>query len=195
MSQQNGVRVVHRSPGRLRVRIAALREDPDLVGRVREQFTTFPGVTRVETTPETGSLLVSYEPAEFSEERFAATARDTGLFDLSPPLPEPAIQGQPRPRGARGAAVYAGWERANRWVEQVTGGVFDLRVLVPLALVVWAVRQILVERPAVRTPWYTLLWYAFGLFTRFNPEPKPAERSTEPGVGQGPGALLVSERP
>jgi hypothetical protein len=39
-------------------------------------------------------------------------------------------------------------------------------------MVLWSFRQILTERPLARTPWYTLLWYAFGIFVRFNPPPK-----------------------
>jgi hypothetical protein len=38
--------------------------------------------------------------------------------------------------------------------------------------VAWAIRQILTERPIARTPWYTLLWYAWGIYTRFNAPPK-----------------------
>jgi hypothetical protein len=166
MVSANGARVVHRSPGRLRVRVDRVRHDADLVQRIVERLSRVPGVTRIETAPETGSVLVLFEPSRFDEERLERAAREGDLFQLTQQPVEP----QYAPRN--GGLVHSVWQNANIAVSQRSRGPLDLRTLVPLALVVWAIRQILTERPLARTPWYTLLWYAWGIYTRFTPSTK-----------------------
>jgi hypothetical protein len=166
MMSDNGARIVHRSQGRLRVRVDRLRHDAELVRRVEERLSNLPGVRRIETVPETGSVLVLFEPSRFDEERLTNEAREAELFVLSP---LPAQGGTATPDAG---PVRALWHRANVTVSEKSRGPLDIRTLVPLALVAWAIRQILTERPIARTPWYTLLWYAWGIYTRFNAPPK-----------------------
>jgi hypothetical protein len=185
MSTTNGARIVHRSPGRLRVRVIDLRENTERAGEIVERLSALQGVTRIETKAETGSVLVLFDRDAFDEERFIQAAREAELFSVSadPPMEtSPEEEGSGRRRRARGAvapeggsrgqAVYGAWERGNSTVAWATGGLLDLGTLIPLAMVLWAVRQIVLERPLARTPWYTLLWYAFGVFTRFNQAPR-----------------------
>ncbi len=48
--------------GRLRVRHVRLR-DPDLMGKVLTELKRIPDITKIETNPRTGSLLVLYPPS------------------------------------------------------------------------------------------------------------------------------------
>jgi copper chaperone CopZ len=169
MGSENGARIVHRSPGRLRVRVERARHDAEHVQRIVERLSSVPGVTRIETRPDTGSVLVLFEPSRFDEEHLASAAREADLFQLSV---EPSEASEPQEAQPRGGIGRAFWERANVAMNQRSQGPLDLRTLLPLALAVWALRQILTERPVVRTPWYTLLWYAWGLYTKFNPPAK-----------------------
>jgi hypothetical protein len=173
MVSGNSARIVHRSHGRLRVRVDRLRHDAELVHRVEERLSNLPGVRRIEMVPETGSVLVLFEPSRFDEERLASEAREAELFHLS--LSPRATEDGP----SAGVLPHVIWRRANTFVNQKSRSPLDLRTLFPLALVAWAVKQILTERPIPRTPWYTLLWYAFGLYTKFNLETE-IRRATEP---------------
>jgi Protein of unknown function (DUF5132) len=57
----------------------------------------------------------------------------------------------------------------NADVGRMTDGVADLRLLVPLALGVLAMRQLLEQGLDFEDiPWYTLAWYAFDAFIKFN---------------------------
>jgi hypothetical protein len=165
---ENHARVVHRSPGRLRVRVAALRDEPELGRRIAAHLGALPGVSDIRVTESTGSVLVLHEAEQFDEERLARAAREAELFELTPE-PTETTAAAPAPRGS---AIWGAWGTANRTVNRFSRDLLDLRTLIPLALVLWSIRQILTERPLVRTPWYTLLWYAFGIFTRFSPPPK-----------------------
>lgn len=53
---------IHHVPGRIRIRMAALRRDPRAAARVRQLIGACRGVLQVEANPITGSLLVRYDP-------------------------------------------------------------------------------------------------------------------------------------
>jgi hypothetical protein len=171
----NGARIVHRSPGRLRVRVDRARHDVDLIHRIVERLSRVPGVKQIETAPETGSILVLFEPSRFDEERLASEARDGELFYLQ------RLPAESKEARSEGGLARSLWQRTNMAVNQKSRGPIDLRTLVPLALVGWAIKQIVTERPIPRTPWYTLLWYAWGIFTRFNP-PNEVKSTDETAV-------------
>lgn len=57
----NSFRVVHFMPGRLRLRLDALHNAPELARRVEEEFGRVPGVKKVEAKSLTGSVLLEYE--------------------------------------------------------------------------------------------------------------------------------------
>jgi hypothetical protein len=166
MISANGARIVHRSPGRLRLRMPALRQEPELAARITERLGDLPGVRELRSIPATGSVLVLYDAA-FDEAKWMETAESEGLIRISPEPPEELT-----PAAPRGATVWQAWEQANQAVNRASHSLLDLRTLIPLCLVLWSIRQILLDRPLARTPWYTLLWYAFGIFTRFSPPPR-----------------------
>jgi hypothetical protein len=143
------------------------------------------GVNRVETKAETGSVLVLFDGERFDEEQFLETARREELLLIEDEAPSsvPANAGS-APREPSGALAWGVWNHGNRAVARITGGIFDLGSLIPLAMVIWAIRQIALERPLARTPWYTLLWYAYGIFTKFHPGPKPGAEPTPPPEGR-----------
>jgi hypothetical protein len=55
----------------------------------------------------------------------------------------------------------------NAGVGRVTGGVLDLRTLLPLALAAWGLGEIVRGRAGAMA-WSTALWYAHGLFRDYN---------------------------
>jgi hypothetical protein len=59
----------------------------------------------------------------------------------------------------------------NTDVKQITKGIADLRVILPLAIALLAIRQFMKKGLQLEEiPWYILLWYAFDMFTRLNVE-------------------------
>jgi hypothetical protein len=167
VAAQNGALIVHRSPGRMRLRVPALREEPELAARIEARLGALPGIRELRANATTGSLLILHDGEAFDEAGWTEAASAEGLFQLSADPPA-----APAPDRPRGTAAWAAWDQANTAVNRVSRNLLDLRTLIPLCLALWSLRQILTERPLARTPWYTLLWYAFGIFTRFNPPPK-----------------------
>jgi hypothetical protein len=52
----------HNVPGRLRVRIAAIKVNPLIGNQIREQLTQIRGVTCVSIRATTGSVIIAYNP-------------------------------------------------------------------------------------------------------------------------------------
>jgi hypothetical protein len=147
--------VVHRIPGRLRVRVPPAADGAQLRGAIG----ALPGVTAAAWSPLTRGLLVLYDSERADETTIvAAIARHA---DVEVPLPsEPAANGaRPTLRTTTTSLVSA----IDARVTAATGGALGLGVLLPAALTLWAARELLRGRTAP-IAWSTALWYAHGLF-------------------------------
>lgn len=61
MTDPNDVRIVHFLPGRVRLKVAALKGNPDRARQLSAAFAAVPGVSRIECAPLTGSALIHYD--------------------------------------------------------------------------------------------------------------------------------------
>lgn len=66
------VHIAHFLPGRVRLKVAALKGDAALAGRLAEAFGTVPGVNAIECNTVTGSALIRYDPRRIVEADAAA---------------------------------------------------------------------------------------------------------------------------
>lgn len=64
------LRVVNILPGRMRLRFKALRGCPDTAGALQSHLGAVEGISRVEISPLTGSLLLHYDPRALSSPDF-----------------------------------------------------------------------------------------------------------------------------
>lgn len=148
-----GIHVVHDIPGRLRLRLPRFAR----VEGLREAVASQPGVTEYTWSPRTGSILLRYRPETATAAGLVeSVARHTGLEGPPETGPDRARPGV--------AAVFG---ELDRRVRRVTGDRSGLGGLVPLALTVWAVSEIVRGRVAP-LPWSSALWYAHGLFRDYN---------------------------
>jgi hypothetical protein len=164
-----GLRVVHEIPGRLRVRVPPGVDLPRLADSVR----TEPGVIGSTWSARTRGLLVVYDP-----ERIAATAlrevlsRHSGREALEEPdvaVVRPISEPR-RPDQAVATALRESVGELDRRVQRTTRGLMGLRGLLPLALLTWAVSQVLRGR-AGPLSWSSAAWYAHGLFRDYSAGP------------------------
>src|SRR5260370_42033104 len=54
--------VMHHVPDRIRVRLAAVKGNPEKAKNVVQQFAAMPGVASVESSTLTGSVVIYYDP-------------------------------------------------------------------------------------------------------------------------------------
>lgn len=169
----SGIRVVHAIPGRVRVKISRLKENPVLVREVQERLSDIQGIRRVEVNPITGSVLILYDRTEF-ESLDSLLSLAAGLSPLFPDLEFSEVEGWLTPANGDGNATSVAERLAtsfgslNTKVGETTGGI-DLKLLLPLTLFLLGIRGVLVAGKGVFPTWYDLLWFAFGTFFMLNP--------------------------
>jgi len=56
-----GMKIEHQTAGRVRMKVAAGKGDPELLQRIGETFAGIPGIERVTANPTTGSLVLHYD--------------------------------------------------------------------------------------------------------------------------------------
>ena len=54
--------IVHMLPGRVRLKLAELKNNPDLARYLKQRLCRHAGISRVEVNPTTGSILMHYDP-------------------------------------------------------------------------------------------------------------------------------------
>ena len=64
-----GIRVKHAVPGRIRLRLYNLLHNETLAEKLPSALAAVPGITSVEASTSTGSLLISYNPGELAADQ------------------------------------------------------------------------------------------------------------------------------
>ena len=80
-------RIEHKIPGRIRMKIPSARGNPALLDAYCVAFSSIPGIDKVKAKPETGSLVIHYDPKrekEF-EKTFAAACEHHSVAVASRP--------------------------------------------------------------------------------------------------------------
>jgi hypothetical protein len=171
--ESGGIKVVHAIPGRVRVKMARLKENPAEAREVQGHLSAVQGIQRVEVNPITGSVLILYDRTAFDslESLLSLAAHLSPLFPdldfsgLQDWLTSANTNGNAPPVAERLGSFFGG---LNVKVSETTGGV-DLKFLLPLTLFLLGVRAVMVAGKGVFPTWYDLLWFAFGSFFMLNP--------------------------
>lgn len=159
--------VVHDLPGRLRVRLPGEAAGEALAEAMRQE----PGVVDCSWSPRTRGLLVRYRPGESDGVTLAgALSRRAGME-----APRYGTAAEPgRADGTPGATLESGLREAARTldasVQRATRGTIGLSGLLPLALVGWALAELVRGRGAPLA-WSSALWYAHGLYRDYAAPP------------------------
>jgi hypothetical protein len=163
-----GIELRHAIPGRIRLRIPAIKREPGLSREVERQLAALPVIRRVEVNPVTASVLVLYDPADSAAIAQLGRLIIPGLdFDAMPGPGEFAgMAGDDS--GSPAAAVAALGREWNQRVESATGGRLDLRFLVPAALVIGGLVRLVAAKRVPSPAWYDFLWFAFGTYFTLN---------------------------
>ncbi len=177
---REGITVVHAIPGRIRLKIASLRDNSTLASELQHRLVAIQGVKQVETNPRTGSVLILYDAA--------AMASPEALLTLAAPLSQlfPGLDlkdlpawasstngAHPTPSLAQSVAGFFG--SLNQKIDTATGGVADLKILLPLGLFLFGIRSLLSSEKRAIPTWYDFFWFALG--TYFMMHPKPGEKT------------------
>ena len=62
MKYEKDIQVVHALPGRVRIKVRQLKNNIAYAGTIQRYLLEVPGITHLEANPQTGSLLIGYDP-------------------------------------------------------------------------------------------------------------------------------------
>jgi len=149
--------VSHNSPGRFRVKIAALKGDERALAACKEQFTQCPGISRVEVNATTGSMLFLHET---SMAAIAEYARTKEIF---------VLREQSREKGMNPGNLHQNitetFKGIDNKIKSLTDGEMNMGGVAFVVLLGAGVIQI-ASGNAGALPWYGAFWYAFNVFLK-----------------------------
>ena len=171
--QGMSVRLAHASPGRIRLKVEDIKNDPQRAGEIEAKLRSVSGLQSAQANPVTGSLLLIYdEPALESMELPFAVAQVLGisLNDLDPEDLRLLMSHQGNGYKLHASSISEGLESTvremNTAVRRTVGA--DLGILLPLALAVLGIRSLVLSEKTLLPSWHDYLWFSFSTYFILN---------------------------
>lgn len=189
MPTDREVFIIHCIPGRVRIRVDALRSDPARAEKIAEMARECPSVVDARVSPWAACLVVEHEPDvpieavldELARIPELASCGGCSIDDLAPPCPAPAEPPSPS-RTAR--LVRDAAARLNAASRALQPPQLDLTIMIPCVLVGSGLLQLLMRRAPDAPHWVTLLKYGVDAFVLLNHD-RLQSLLASPGAPQG----------
>jgi hypothetical protein len=178
---------LHHIPGRVRLRVPQLKQEPALAPLLRQEFQALAAVVEVDVRPASGSVLLHYQPTDASDEETLAALLAPAVRLASPPTTPPRSTPDASVGDAAAEWIYTSWAQLDATLRRATSGALDLREVIPLLFVALGVRHILLEARWTALPWYVAFQYAVFTFDHYYGRSSRASQSDEsPQSASGP---------
>ena len=168
-----GLRLVHMSPGRIRLKLDQVKGDVQRAREVEEGLRQVPKIYSADANPLTGSLLVTYdhEGLDAMDMPFAvANVLGISLNDLDPDqlrlLMSGHMNGSSQVPNSLPAEIEAAVAEMNAALKKTVGA--DLRILIPLCLGLLGFRGLLLSEKTTFPSWHDYWWFAFSTYFMLN---------------------------
>jgi Heavy metal associated domain 2 len=158
--------VAHQVPGRVRMKVAAAKGNPELLKQIADTFAVIPGIERITVNPATGSVVMFYDIDQHHE--FHGRLQDhaqlpadycaprTEIDDLATKIEEEAEFLARHSDTAR--AIVNGFKAFDREIRLATDNNVDLKIVLALGIIGVTVLEV---GAAAATPvWVTLSLFA-----------------------------------
>jgi Heavy metal associated domain 2 len=84
MTTTMNVQVAHQVPGRIRLKVPNVKDNPELVDQIKQMFHVIPGIEDVTVNPTTGSVVLCYDTDKHDEFHGHLERHHTGGHDRPP---------------------------------------------------------------------------------------------------------------
>lgn len=178
------ITVAHAIPGRVRFKVAQVRDDAAFASELRQRLASIPGVQQVEIHARTGSVVILYDTAVLNASDSLQSLAEalTPLFpgltaeDLKTFAALTVTGAAAMATPVVGESVRAFFAGLNDNIQRATGGSADLTILLPLILFALGARSLLKSDKLASPTWYDFLWFALGTYFMLNPKPNENQR-------------------
>ena len=160
--------VAHQVPGRVRMKVASAKGNPELLKQIGETFGTIPGMERVSVNPATGSVVLHYDTDRHDEfhgglERHYHSA---GVQCCSPPNTEIDVLANKiadeadflAQNSLSAKAVVDIFKKLDREIKLASGNMVDLKIVLALGIIGITVLEV---GATTATP----IWLTLTIFT------------------------------
>jgi len=186
-----GMKVVHAIPGRVRFKVPKIKQNPAFEAEIRDRLSTSTAIQRIEINPVTGSILLLYNPEEITLpgplfslwKSFSSLFPETNFEELkyclispiSPSISPSSASLSSSPSTSANLTDSATVRRISELSRTVNerlkkAGSPDLKVLLPMALLTLGIRGLMVAEKVPFPAWYDFLWFSFSTFFILNPQ-------------------------
>ena len=164
--------VAHATPGRIRLKVPAARQNPVLLGQIKAAFEKHPGIDSIEVREASGSVIIAYDPAHHPdvETLFSSMGEKHNAPVIMPPPTEIDDITAKVAEEAEFLAEHSALARMivdqvkqlDQMIKRLTGNNIDLKILVPITLATVTFLEIGALGP---TPmWVTLTIFSINHF-------------------------------
>jgi hypothetical protein len=167
------LKIAHQVPGRIRMKIPSAKGNPQQLEQYRETLSLIPGIERVEVNPETGSIVLKYDPDQRHD--FHAGFHDHvhehhGYVHHKPPTNEIDALASKIEQEAEYLAEHSHVARVlvdfckntDRQIRTSSGNMLDLKMLLAIGVVGFTVLE--VGATAATPVWVTLALFGMNHF-------------------------------
>lgn len=165
--------VVHRSHGRLRLRMGCLRDEREAANGLADSLAALPGMEEVRIRPFTGSVLALHDPVELPASRIEEVVRERmrvthvvqpgeeGPAEVERELVRIALLNGSRVAKTATRAI----EELDLEVLRASRGSVNLGTLMALGFLGLGAAEVVSTGKLPMPPWFNLGWWAFRTFT------------------------------
>ena len=140
MTTTMNVQVAHQVPGRIRLKVPNVKDNPELVDQIKQMFHVIPGIEDVTVNPTTGSVVLCYD-TDRHDDFHGHLAHHTGGHDRPPTNEIDALASKIEQEAeylaehSHAARVVVDYFRHfDEQIKLATGNVVDLKIVLALGI-------------------------------------------------------------
>ena len=173
--------IAHKVPGRIRMKVPAAKADPSILDAYQQAFSMIPGITKVKAKPETGSIVIHYDPArerEFEQHFHACCGHHEVTVEAHAP-PDDEISEMARrieaeaeflaERSELAKSTVDFFKKFDRELKLTTGNTVDLKIVLAGGLAAYTFLEI--GAGAATPMWVTLALFSLNHFAELQHHP------------------------
>jgi hypothetical protein len=160
------LQIAHHVPGRIRMKIPSAKGNPDQLAAYRDTLSLIPGIQRIEVNPDTGSIVLKYDPGQHDDFHAGlhSHARQhhhqhipgTEIDALANKIEEEAEYLARHSAAARAVVDFC--KTADRQIKLASGNMLDFKMMLALGII--GITLFEVGATAATPVWVTLTLFA-----------------------------------
>ena len=192
--KKHKAKIEHKIPGRIRMKVPHARSNPEILKTYATAFSSIPGVTRIQAKPDTGSIVLEYDPKyedDFHRHlHHTCDHHDTHVHSSERPGDEIDDIASKIENEAEFLAQHSAVARVtvdffknfDREMKVMTDNTVDMKILLAGGLAAFTFLEIGAE--AATPMWVTLVLFSLNHLTELHAPHHPA---AQPVAGSAPG--------